>query len=105
MAATTVPATTEQATTEQAPNSQGCWIRYPSGCPKQKNKEKYDNLQNPNIWNHETFKGASESQDKCFARERKINKWCGVSNIVIQYLSGIKMYIERTLFDNEQILF
>jgi len=70
----------------QTPDSPGCWIRYPSGCPKQKNREKYDSLQNPTIWNHETFMGASESQDKCNARKYPINKWCGVSNIEITYL-------------------
>ena len=72
----------------QAPDSSGCWIRYPSGCPKQKNREKYDSLQNPTIWNHDTFKGASESQDKCNARKNPINKWCGVSNIEITYRPG-----------------
>jgi len=70
------------------PNSPGCWIRYPSGCPNQKHREKYDNFQDPTIWNYENFNGASESQDKCIARRSPINNWCGVSDVIIKYQSA-----------------
>ena len=85
------------------PNSPGCWIKYPSGCPNQKHREKYDNLQDPTIWNLENFNGASESQDKCIARKSPINNWCGVSDVIIQYLSGIKIYNETNLSDTEKL--
>ena len=76
------------------PNSPGCWIRYPSGCPKQKHRPKYEKLQNPNIWNKEEHNGASESVSKCHAREKPINQWCGVSDIVVIYnVEGINEYI------------
>jgi len=70
------------------PNSPGCWIRFPSGCPNQKHEEKYDNLQDPTIWRNETFNGASESIDKCIARKSQINTWCGVSDVIFEYQSG-----------------
>ena len=71
------------------PDTPGCWIRYPSGCPNQKHRPKYNSLQNPDNWNHETFKGASESSAKCLAREIPINNWCGISNIIIRFVEGI----------------
>jgi len=79
---------TAQPTALLNPNSPGCWIRFPSGCPNQKHEEKYDNLQDPTIWKNETFNGASESIDKCIARKSQINTWCGVSDVIIKYQSG-----------------
>jgi len=79
---------TAQPTALLNPNSPGCWIRFPSGCPNQKHEKKYDNLQDPTIWKNETFNGASESIDKCIARKSQINTWCGVSDVIIKYQSG-----------------
>ena len=70
-----------------APNSPGCWMRFPSGCPKQENVDKYKNLQNPRHRDRTTYNGASNSRDKCYAREKPVNEWCGVSNVVVHYVS------------------
>ena len=83
------------------PNTPGCWIRYPSGCPNQKHREQYEHLQNPKNWNRDNFNGASESLDKCIARKNAINDWCGVFDVVMIYVSGIKIYNERNTSDNE----
>ena len=82
------------------PNTPGCWIRYPSGCPNQKHQEQYEHLQNPKTWNRDNFNGASESLDKCIARKNQINDWCGVFDVVMIYVSGIKIYNERNTSDN-----
>jgi len=71
----------------QIPNSQGCWIKYPSGCPNKKNNSKYNKLQDGRIWNRDTYNGASTSRDKCSARRGPINSWCGVSDVVTHYVS------------------
>ena len=76
------------------PDTPGCWIRYPSGCPNQKHRPKYNYLQNQNNWNHETFKGASESSAKCQARGIPIKNWCGITNIIIRFVEGISQQSE-----------
>ena len=70
----------------QPKTDKGCWIRYPSGCPKQKNRGEYNHLQNPRTWHRDNYNGASNSRDKCYGREQPINKWCGVSDIIIHYV-------------------
>ena len=70
-----------------APNAPGCWMRYPSGCPNTENDDRYKKLQNPKNWNRDTYNGASDSRDKCYAREEPVNKWCGVSDVIIHYVS------------------
>jgi len=72
----------------QSPYAQGCWIKYPSGCPRQINNSKYKNLQDGRIWNRDTYNGASTSRDKCSARQGPINNWCGVSDVITIYVSG-----------------
>jgi len=69
------------------PTAPGCWMRYPSGCPKKENEDSYKKLQNPRNWNRDTYNGASDSRDKCYAREEPVNKWCGVSDVIIHYVS------------------
>ena len=66
----------------------GCWSKFPSGCPRQKQHAKYSPLQNTWRWNHETFRDASKSDEKCKARKNPLNNWCGVSDIVVQYVEG-----------------
>jgi len=68
------------------PNSPGCWIKYPSGCPNKANEARYKLRQNKSTWNRENYLGASDSREKCFAREGPINRWCGVNDIIVVYV-------------------
>jgi len=71
------------------PNVPGCWIRYPSGCPNQKSRAKYNVLQNKLTWNNDNYNGASDNSEKCQDRQQQINDWCGVDDIIVQYVKNI----------------
>ena len=74
-----------QVAANPLPEEPGCWIRYPSGCPKQKTRPQYNYLQNKLTWNYETYGDAKDNHKKCFKREQKINNWCGVNDIIVEY--------------------
>ena len=65
----------------------GCWVRFPSGCPKQ------ESHQSRTLWYYDNFPnnahGSSSSATKCFAREGPLNDWCGVSDVIVQYVEGM----------------
>ena len=68
-----------------------CWVKFPSGCPRQKN-EKYKSLQNTKMWHHENFRSASSSQQQCYVREKQLNGWCGISDVIVRYGEGIAIF-------------
>ena len=74
-----------------APTSTGCWIRFPSGCPKQSHQEKYKRFENTTRWHLENYKNASGSKEKCYSRRNAINNWCGISDLMMQYFEGIEI--------------
>ena len=67
----------------------GCWLQFPSGCPKQ---TKYKHFQNTTAWLYENWQGSSYNQTTCYDRQGDINGWCGVIDVVTVYVQGISFY-------------
>ena len=68
-------------------------MRYPNGCPSQRDVPRYNRLQDPSTWVHETFDDASKSLKFCYARRLPLNEWCGVSDsrrdsVIVHFVEG-----------------
>merc|ERR1719422_2056512 len=80
------------------PNAPGCYIRYPSGCPKQKHRPKYNLLQIKSSWKRDNFRGASDDSQKCSARKQQVNNWCGVDDIIVEYVNVTEELTRKEVF-------
>ena len=69
------------------PTTPGCYFHSDTGCPKRKGKKR---LNKTGVWIKDTWgmkkKGSGESKEKCDARAKRINKYCGVTDFTMQYV-------------------
>ena len=83
-------------------DKKGCYTRFPSGCPKQNHRSKYDRLQKyPEECFKESLNGASKSKEKCYNRKKQIDLWCGVNDVETVYIQKDRVqgiYFSNTKF-------
>ena len=72
------------------PTSRGCHIQFPSGCSSQKSP-KYKQYQNKTAWSYYDWKGSSDSMENCYSKQKGLNDWCGIHDVVMIFNKG--MYV------------
>ena len=69
------------------PTSRGCHIQFPSGCSSQKSP-KYKQYQNKTAWSYYDWKGSSDSMENCYSKQKGLNDWCGIHDVVMIFNKG-----------------
>ena len=72
------------------PTSRGCHIQFPSGCTSQ-SSPKYKQYQNTTAWSYYDWKGSSDSMENCYSKQKGLNDWCGIHDVVMIFNKG--MYV------------
>lgn len=70
----------ESAAASAEPTSPGCYMRFPSGCPK---RSAFQN----HIWQRDTWgeehQAADSNEDVCMGRKSSFDSWCGVTDVEV----------------------
>ena len=72
------------------PTSRGCHTQFPSGCTSQ-SSPKYKQYQNKTAWSYYDWKGSSDSMENCYSKQKGLNDWCGIHDVVMIFNKG--MYV------------